>query len=622
MEKWYGILVLTLAGLLVLGWGTLYRGNEGTRPLATARQTEGMDVSITPVGTPSVADLVNDLEGLPFEAFLEASYRALLLRDPELVTETGLSEFLGVEDDRLTDISDAYIRETQQLESSILEILYSYDRASLTREQRLSADVYAWYLEDRVRGHAFMYNDYPVSPLIVALPNSLIHFFTEIHPVRNRQDAQDYISRLSQIQTKFDQLLEGLQLREEAGVIPSRFLVQWTRQEINQIAHGRARYLPFYTAFEEKLNTLNNLDRAAKRALLEAAEREIDASVIPAFQSLADYLGHLESVATTDEGVWKFANGKAYYAYALRHHSTTELSADEIHELGLQEVDRIRAEMRTIFNGLGYPQGENLVALFARVAQDGGSYRGREILAQYEAIIEAAKQHLGEAFGRFPGAEVVVIGVPRGGFYVPPAVDGSRPGAFYASVTGEEPRFGMPTLAYHEAIPGHHFQIALAQELDLPSFRRGVTFTAYAEGWALYAERLAWELGFYEDDPYGNLGRLQMEAFRAARLVVDTGIHAKRWTYEEAVSYLLEKTGLPRDMVEFEVARYIVWPGQAVAYKIGMLKILELRERATERLGDAFGLKEFHNVILGCGSVPLPILEQIVEEYIETQLDI
>jgi uncharacterized protein (DUF885 family) len=199
---------------------------------------------------------------------------------------------------------------------------------------------------------------------------------------------------------------------------------------------------------------------------------------------------------------------------------------------------------------------------------------------------------------------------------VAPALDGSRPGAFYATMTGSETRYRMPSLAYHEAIPGHHSQIAIAQELDLPSARKGVRFTAYAEGWALYAERLAYELGFYADDPYGNIGRLQYELWRAVRLVVDTGLHARRWTFDQAVDYMVQNTGLPRRQVEWEVARYIVWPGQSTSYKIGMLRFLEVRQHATDVLGEQFDLTAFHNTVLGHGSVPLEILERIVDDYV------
>jgi uncharacterized protein (DUF885 family) len=269
---------------------------------------------------------------------------------------------------------------------------------------------------------------------------------------------------------------------------------------------------------------------------------------------------------------------------------------------------------------LGYPEDEGLPELFERVAKDGGSLRGEQIVAGYEAIIEEVDQRMSVAFDLRPSASVEVIGGPTGGYYVAPAMDGSRPGYFYASNVGTQPKFSMATLAYHEAIPGHHFQLALAQELDLPLFRKNTVFTAYAEGWALYAERLAWEMGMYADDPYGNLGRLQYEAFRTVRLVVDTGIHAKKWTYDEAVTYMVENTGLPRGQVEFEVSRYIAWPGQATAYEIGMIRILGLRREAEERLGDRFDLKAFHNVVLGSGSVPLETLDRLVEEYIEERL--
>jgi uncharacterized protein (DUF885 family) len=295
------------------------------------------------------------------------------------------------------------------------------------------------------------------------------------------------------------------------------------------------------------------------------------------------------------------------------------MTPKEIHQLGLDELERIQAEMRVIFDELGYPQDESLTQLYNRVAQEGGYLHGKEILASYEAIIQEAKVTAAQALSRQPEADVVVIAGPTGGYYVQPAVDGSRPGAFYAAVSGTEAKFSMPSLAYHEAVPGHHTQIALALEMDLPTFRRGSHFTAYVEGWALYAEQLMWELGAYENDPYGNLGRLRYEAFRAARLVVDTGIHAKQWTFDQAVDYMVENTGFDPGMVNFEVSRYVAWPGQALAYKIGMIKILALRQAAQQQLGDAFDLKAFHSVVLGNGAVPLDILENIVNDYIDEE---
>jgi uncharacterized protein (DUF885 family) len=308
----------------------------------------------------------------------------------------------------------------------------------------------------------------------------------------------------------------------------------------------------------------------------------------------------------------------------LRHHSTTDLTADEIHELGLKELERIHAEMRIVFDELGYPQDEGLPALFDRVAQGSGTVPANKVLATYQSLVAEADQNLDEVFDVRPEAKVIVVSSPIKGMYVSGSMDGSRPGAFHAGPgTASEEWYAMPTLAYHEAIPGHHFQIALAQESDLPSFRNAIGFTGYAEGWALYAEQLAWELGWYEDDPYGNLGRLQAEAFRAARLVVDTGLHAKRWKFDKAVEFFIENTGYePGDSVEpaHQIARYIVWPGQATSYKIGMLKILELRQRAMDQLGEQFDIKEFHNVVLSNGSMPLEILERVVEGYIAAEL--
>jgi uncharacterized protein (DUF885 family) len=307
----------------------------------------------------------------------------------------------------------------------------------------------------------------------------------------------------------------------------------------------------------------------------------------------------------------------------LRDQTSTDLTPDEIHELGLAEVARIQAEMSQVFDELGYPRDGDIGRLLERAYQEAGFYNiqtqqaKEELIETYEALLDEIDRRVDAVFDIRPQAEVAVVGGLMGGYYVPGALDGSRPGAFHVATEGSwSPKFNMKTVAYHEAIPGHHFQIAIAQELDLPLFRTDVFFNGYAEGWALYAERLAWELGMYEDDPYGNLGRLQLELLRAVRLVTDTGIHARRWTREQAQAYMDETLGSGWN---YEVDRYIVWPAQATGYKVGMLNILELRRRAMDELGDAFDIKEFHEVVLGQGGVPLEILERLVDDYIASK---
>ncbi len=579
--------------------------------------TPGPDSASAPGSATQPQGAADPYQGLPFDDFLQESYLQVMRRDPELITELGLDAAFGMPGDQLTDISDAYQRETYALLAEIKATLLRYDRAALNPDQQLSYDIYAYYLDDLLRGQEFMYYDYPVTHFVTGVQNRLIQFFTDIHPITSKQEAENYLTRLAQVDTKLAQLLEALQLREQAGVITPRLVLEWSLGDIRAIARADASDTPFLTSFAAKVRSLD-LSVAEQDDLLGRAEREIEATVIPAFAALADYLDGQILRAPTAIGVWQHPNGEAYYQYAVRHHTTTTgLTPVEIRDLGLQELERIHAEMRVIFAQLGYPADESLPALFERVTNESGMLYNEDILHEYEAIIAAAQEQIKPAFDLFPQAAVIVIGVPVGGYYSGPAVDGSRPGAFYATASGAEPKFGMPTLAYHEAVPGHHTQIALALELDLPSFRRGSQFTAYTEGWALYAERLMWELGIYADDPYGDLGRLQAEAFRAARLVVDPGIHLEGWSFEQAFAFMRENTGMPERLLQFEVARYAAWPGQALAYKIGMIEILDLRQRSEERLGDGFDLKEFHNLVLRNGAVPLEILGQIVASHLD-----
>ena len=580
----------------------------------------------TSVEAPDSPESIPALEDLAIDDFFDESFKMIMLRDPQWVTSEGLDAFFGSPGDQLTDISDDHLRETQALQKSILEMLHSYNRAALTPEQQISYDVYEWYLGDLIRQHEFMYHDYPVVHFMIGVQSDLINFFTDIQPVASKVDAENYIARLSQVDEKFDGLIEGLRLRDEAGVVAPRFIFQWSMGGVRNISRSSARFTPFYSAFEEKVIALENVNDEEKQALLERAEDEIDQSVIPAFKELAETMENLQSVAPTDDGVWQFPKGEAYYQYTLGHHTTTELTSEEVHNLGLAELARVQEEMRSAFRQIGYPtEGVSLPELFDRLEEESEFVRGGDVPARFESILDAAEGDLDKAFDMIPEAELVVIGGPTGDYYISPSLDGSRPGAFYARISGGgQDYYAMPTLAYHEGVPGHHFQISLAQESDLPLFRNAVIFTGYTEGWALYAERLAWDLGWYDDDPHGNLGRLQMEAFRAARLVIDTGIHTKGWTFDEALAFFVENVGFNSgDNVssDFEISRYISWPGQATSYMVGMLKILELRQRASDTLGGNFDLAEFHDVVLSNGSMPLEVLENVVEQYITAKED-
>ena len=576
--------------------------------------------------------IVEDLEGLPIDEFFEESYKQLLLRDPQKLTERGISKTYGLRNDQLTNMSDAYIRETQKLEAGILVLLRKYKRESLTVLQKVSYDVYEWYLDDLVRGHTFMYHTYPLHHFLGSYHDELIRFFTEFHTIADNQDAEDYITRLSQVGTQVDQVLEGLKIRETKGIIPPTCIIEITKRVITKYLHGESEdtetidgsLISVYTVFEENLKKIN-VTAQEKGEFLERARKEIESTFIPAFLQLLDYIEHLRSLATDEAGVWKFPRGDEYYQYVLRKETSTDLTPEEIHNMGLKEVIRIQKEMHHIFDELQYPQNAGLTELMERAVKEGGTYDtstqpGKDqVVKAYEDILREADERLKAVIALQPRAQLRVVGETQfgggGGYYISGSLDGSRPGVFHTGVGGSFVyKCMMPSIAYHEGIPGHHFQASVARELDLPLFRNVVFFNGYSEGWALYAERVAWELGLYKDDPYGNLARLQLELLRAVRLVVDTGIHAMKWTRERAAHYMTEVLG--SKAAAHEVDRFIVWPGQATGYMVGMLKILELREKAIRELGDLFDIKEFHGIVLGNGRVPLTILEKMVNEYI------
>jgi uncharacterized protein (DUF885 family) len=533
--------------------------------------------------------------------------------------------------DDLDDMSVARQDEMAKKLASELAVLRSYDREKLDAEGRLSYDALDFFLANQVEGDRFRWNDFPVNQMS-GIQSGLPDFLAQQHSVNSVRDAENYLERLALFPRVFGQVLEGLRAREQHGAIPPQFLVEKVLLEMGGFIAAEPREHMLYKDLAGKLDKLpaGTLDATARDDLLARAASTIEGSVYPAYRSLIDYFTALQPKAQGNFGAWKLPDGAAYYAWCVRSHTTTDMTPEQVHELGLAEVARISAEMDAIVRDKGLVEGTIGARVQALARTPEQMYPNTDegkaaMIAQYQAIIDDINGKLGDTFRARPKLGVEVKAVPAfsektapGAYYQPGAFDGSRPGVFFANMRdpGETPKFAMRTLAYHEAIPGHHFQIAIAQELTgVPFFRRILPFTAYSEGWALYTERLAWEMGF-QNDPLDNLGRLRDEMMRAVRLVVDSGIHYKQWTREQAIAYMLDNTGMGEGDVTAEIERYFVNPGQALAYKAGMLKILALREKAKAALGPRFTLADFHDEVLTHGALPLSLLERVIDEWI------
>jgi uncharacterized protein (DUF885 family) len=555
------------------------------------------------------------------------------LQSPELLSNMRiLPPWLDFYSDDLDDASPAHDAEVADMIRNNVDVLHRYDRNALDGDGQLSYDVLDYFLSIQVEGDPYRSHDFPVNQL-AGIQSSMPNFMAQTHQVNNRHDADAYIERLDKFQTKFEQVLEGLKLREAKGVIPPQFTVEEVLAQMDAFIARPAKENMLYTSFKEKLDKLapDTLDQSSRDVLLARAESSIDKSVYPAYRLLIDYFKALQPKAQGNFGAWHLPDGDAYYAWCVRMHTTTDMTPEQVHSLGLGEVARISAEMDAILRDKGLVEGTVGARVQELAHQPDSTFPSTPdgkaaMLKQYQAILDEVNKGLGGAFDVRPKLGVEVKAVPEfaektapGAYYEPGSFDGSRPGVFFANMrdTTETPKFAMRTLAYHEGIPGHHFQIAIAQELKgVPFFRRVLPFTAYAEGWALYAERLAWELGF-QKDPLDNLGRLRDEMMRAVRLVVDSGIHYKHWTREQAITYMMDNTGMSETDVVAEIERYFVAPGQALAYKAGMLKILELREKAKQALGEKFTLSEFHDQMLTHGALPLALLERVVDDWIQ-----
>ncbi len=575
------------------------------------------------------------LESQKANAFFDRAFDAKIDRDPMQQSVFGIKKDYG----KWQDLSESNVQKETEISKTLLDSLHkNFKLESLNEQTKISYRLFEKVCQDAIENFNWHLYDYPVNQM-GGIHSDVPTFLINVHLVENKSDAEAYISRLKGMNVLFDQLIENLKLREAKNIIPPKFVFPYVLNDCKNITSGKpfdksTAVNPLMEDFTKKVNALKDVSDEDKKILIVKAGDALLTSVKPAYEKLIAYWSELEKKATTDDGIWKVSNGDAYYDFALRQTTTTKLTADEIHEIGLKEVARIHGEMREIMKKVNF-KSDNLQEFFDFMRTDKQFYyandeAGKEAYrVKAVKIIDDMKVELDKLFLTKPKADIVVKSVEAfreksagGAFYEDPAIDGTRPGRYYINLynMNDQAIYQMEALAYHEGIPGHHMQIAIAQELKgIPKFRMHGGNTAYLEGWALYSELVPKEIGFYID-PYSDFGRLAMELFRAARLVVDTGIHRKKWSREKALAYFKENTPNPEGDNKKEIERYIVWPSQATGYKIGMNKIIELRENAKKKLGDQFDIREFHDVILTSGPVPMDILEEMVHTWESNKL--
>jgi len=569
-------------------------------------------------------------EDARLNAFLDTVFERRVDDRPEFQSRLGRkTDRLGEWDDRSDVFATAQI---EQDRADLAQLRADFDYASLTDQGKLSYDLFVFSGEQRIRNHEFIRHSYVVDQFRGQF-TGLLTVLQNNHPIADLDDAEDYLSRVEGLEPVLNGMVERLQDRAEFGVIPPAFAFPAMITDAGKINSGAPiedslEDNALYADFKAKLAPLP-IDEAEKAALMARADDAWRGPFQRGFGALIAELRRLQPMQTENLGVWSLPDGEAFYENRIENHTTLDLTADQIHQIGLDDVARIHEEMEVIKEAVGF-EG-SLQDFFAFVRTDPNNFfensdAGRAVfLAEAEqqtaAIFEVADQY----FNRLPRAGLEVRRVEPWrenstsiAFYNAPSQDGSRPGIYYANLADmtSVQKYVFTAITYHEGVPGHHFQIALAQELEgLPMFRKFGGYGAYTEGWALYAERLAREMGFYQD-PMRDFGRLQDEIWRSVRLVTDTGIHAKRWTRQQAIDYFTDNTPISEGDIITEVERYFVNPGQALSYKMGMTQILALRDKARAALGDRFDIRGFHDAVIGAGALPLPILEQQVDRYI------
>ena len=562
-----------------------------------------------------------------------------LVGSPEYMTYMGVFDSLNWATNHNAELSiigkDDIQNDIKSSQKS-LKLLNKYEDSSLSDSQKITKRIAIFDIENGLNQlQNFPYHDYPLNQVRGAHHN-VISFMSDQHPVRNYSEAKDFIKRTDLVKDVFTGQLDWLRKQAAMGIYAPEFVYDHIINQLNELINYSADEHPLYTEFFKKVELLY-ISESKFSSLDNDLRASIETSVTPGFVLLKDFMVSTKAKANKNHGIWSQPNGDEFYKLRIRSYTTTNFSPEEIHNIGLSEVARISARMKEILTSLGYDSTKTAGVLMNELNEDpsllyADTPNRKEIVVQdYMDMVNEATVGIKDYFHSMPEAPVTVKAVPEysektapGGYYQAPALDGSRPGAFFVNLYDikQTPKYSMKTLAYHEATPGHHHQIAHSMENDeLTLYRRfGYRTSAFSEGWALYAEQLALEAGL-APDPYDELGILQSEIFRSVRLVVDTGIHYKKWTRDEAIAYMKAKTGMSDTECRVEIERYIVWPGQALSYKVGMIKIHELRQKAMDALGDKFNIKDFHSAVLDHGIPPLFVVEQKVDEMIEEVLN-
>ena len=561
-----------------------------------------------------------------------------LIESPEELTYVGILDrfdWITKHNSKLSIPQDDDIdNDIKQIEK-VIKTLYKYDDSRLSDIQKSTKKIAIFDYENQLKElKDFPYLDYPLNQ-IGGIHLNTIEFMNSVHPIRSDSEAIAFIKRTDLVKDVYQGVLNHLKKQADNGIYPPEFVYGHVINQLDEFINVVNTEHPLYKQFMLKIKKLE-LSNDQVDYLEKEITRSINESVTPGFKLLRNFMANTKKNANPNHGIWSQPGGDEYYKLKIRTFTTTDYSPEEIHQMGLNEVKRISSRMREILTSLGYAESKSVGELMNELNENpdflyADTLDRKEIVVNdYTDMVNEAIRVMADYFHTMPKSEVIVKAVPEyseqnaaGGYYQSPALDGSRPGVFYANLYDikQTPTYSMRTLAYHEATPGHHHQIAHSLENEeLTLYRRfGYYTSAFAEGWALYSEILALEAGLAEN-PYDELGILQSELFRANRLVVDTGMHYKRWTREEAMDYMKSVTGMSDTEVRVEIERYIVWPGQALSYKVGMIKILELRERAMKELGDKFNIKDFHSAVLDHGNPPLFIVEEMVEKMIEETL--